>query len=139
VEKDRLIEKLQNYNYYIARLEEVQERIESICTKLTATYGNLAGGSSNTFKSKVEDEGNKKHDLKARAESYKKRIAGIEKLIDHSGLTEREKELMWWIAKNGKISVYASINQVGKWNLYKIRDRAVEKIIAAHYTTKGKK
>ena len=130
-EKD-LIEKIQNYSYYKARLKEVQEQLESMAYKVTATYGNLAAAASNSFTSKVETYGNKKYELHKKEAAIKANIAEIERYINCSGLDSKESALMWWIANNGRLAAYARREHIGKDNVYKIRDRAVKKIIAAH-------
>lgn len=126
-----IISKLQCYTYNSARLKELQEELQSICCKVTPTYGNLAPSTGGGFNSKVEDIGNRRHDLKKKMRVYELKIAEVRRLIEHSGLDEREKALMWWIAKNGKLQAFARREHIGKDNVYKIRDRAVRKILAA--------
>lgn len=132
-----LMDILRNCTYYQARLNEVQERIDSICYKVTATYGNLAATSGGGFSSKVEDMGNRRHDLDQQKRYYIKKLMQIRKYIECSGLDEREKALMWWIANNGRLAAYARREHIGKDNVYKIRDKAVSKILAAHAPQNG--
>lgn len=126
-----VISKLQNYTYSRERLAELQERLDSICPKVTTTYGNLAPSTGGGFSSKVEDMGNRIHDLKQKMRAHERKIAEVRRMIEHSGLDKREKGIMWWIANNGKLQAYARREHIGKDNVYKIRDRAVKKIIAA--------
>lgn len=128
----KVIETIQNYTYYKARLKEVQEDIASIVPKTTAAYGNLAPSMGSGFSSKVEQQGNRLYDLHKREAELIERIAVIKWYIERSGLTEKEKQLMWWIARNGKLQAFARRERIGKNNVYKIRDRAVRKIIAAN-------
>lgn len=122
---------LRNYPFYSARLEEIKEQLQSICPKVTATYGNLAGVSGgNGFRSKVEDMGNRRYELKQKEAYYKRKAGQITRMIECSGLSDQEKALMWWIAKNGRLQAFARRERIGKDNVYKIRDRAVKKILA---------
>lgn len=131
--REKVIEIIQDYAYNNNRLLEIQERIDSICPKTTATYGNLAPSSGGGFSSKVENVGDRRVELERSAVEYKRKVAEIKRLINRSGLTEQEKALMWWIANNGKLQAYARRERIGKDNVYKIRDRAVDKIIKTHY------
>ena len=128
----KLLEIIQDYSYCKARLKEVQDMLESVVPKVTATYGNLAPSMGSGFSSKVETQGNRRYELHKQEKKYNDKIALIEKYIEHSGLTEREKQLMWWLARNGKLQPFARREHIGKDNIYKIRDRAVNKILAAH-------
>ena len=132
----KLVETIQDYSYCKARLKEVQDKIESIAPKVTATYGNLAPSMSNGFSSKVETQGNRLYELHRKEKEYSDKIELITKYIEHSGLSEREKELMWWIGRNGKLQAFARRENIGKDNIYKIRDRAVNKILAAQIPQK---
>lgn len=133
MDKQAVIDKIQNYTYYSNRLKEIKEQIERAgYGKTTATYGNLAGGGGSGNSSKVESKGIKHYELDGKKLYYENKIAEIKRLIEHSGLDKREKALMWWIARNGKLQAYARRERIGKDNVYKIRDRAVNKIIAAN-------
>lgn len=132
--KKDILEILQNYNYYNARLADIQEQIESMCFKVTATYGNLAPSVSGYPTNKVEKYGDKVYMLSKKEETIKRKIDIITKLIENSGLDEQEKGVIWWVAKNGKLQAYARRERIGKDNVYKIRDRALNKIIAANKT-----
>lgn len=129
--KEEVMAKIQDYTYNMERLQEIREQIKSIVYKTTATYGNLAPSAGSGFSSKVEDMGNRRHMLRQKECIYERKVQEITRMIEHSGLTEREKELMWWVARCGKLQAYARQEKIGKFNVYKIRDRAVEKIIAA--------
>lgn len=122
---------VQSYTYNVARLEEVEEQLKSICPKTTPTYGNLAPTTGGGFSSKVEEMGNRIYSLKKKACMYESKVLQVRRMINRSGLDEREKQLMWWIANNGKLQAFARREHIGKDNVYKIRDRAVSKIIAA--------
>lgn len=134
MDEKELISKITGYSYNMARLEEINEQLQSICIKITATYGNLAAASGGGFRSKVEDIGNRRYELKVKRAVYERKVLEVRRLIDDSGLDDREKGLMWWIANNGKLQAYARREHIGKDNVYKIRDRAVKKIIAANIT-----
>ena len=132
MDADKVIETLKSYIYNSTRLEELKEQLDEICPKMTPTYGNLAPTCGGNNSSKVERQGNRVIELKARARVYARKVKQVESFIEESGLTDREKELMWWIANNGKLAAYARRERIGKDNIYKIRDRAVSKIIAGH-------
>lgn len=130
MDKEAVLRKLSSYSYYSARLEEAREQLKSICYKVTATYGNLAGSGGGGFSgSKVEDVGNRRIELEMKMRSYKAHINEVYSMIEESGLDEREKRLMWCIANNEKLQGFARREHIGKDNVYKIRDRAIEKII----------
>lgn len=132
VDEKELINIIKSYAYNNARLGELNERIGSINIKTTATYGNLAAASGGGFRSKVEDVGNRLYELKKKRYGYAQEVLRVKRMINNSGLDEREKGLMWWIANNGKLQAYARREHIGKDNVYKIRDRAVKKILAAN-------
>ena len=132
MDAEKLLETIQNYTYYLARLREVREDIAKLAPKVTATYGNLAPSMGNGFSSKVEQQGNILYELHKKEKMYGRKIAIIKHYIEKSGLTDQEKQLMWWLARNGKLQAYARRERIGKYNVYKIRDRAVRKIIAAN-------
>lgn len=130
----KVLELINNYTYYSMRAIELTEQIESICDKVTATYGNLAPAHSGRVSSPTEDNGNRRHKLRVRLEEYQKKIRLVERMIEKSGLSDTEKGVMWWLANNGKLQAYARRAHIGRDNVYKIRDRAVKKILAAMNT-----
>lgn len=131
MDKKEVLSKLESYAYNRARMDELQEKIDSITYKMTPTYGNLAAAGGG-FNSKVEEMGNRRHMLELRKSKYEKKVMEVRRMIEQSGLDKRERGVMWWIANNGKLQAYARREHIGKNNVYKIRDRAVNKIIAAH-------
>lgn len=134
MDEKEVLSKIKSYSYNMARLEEINEQLQSICIKITATYGNLAPTSGNGFRSKVEETGNRRYELKKKRAGYDRKVMEVRHMIYNSGLDEREKGLMLWIANNGKLQAYARRERIGKDNVYKIRDRAIKKIIAASKT-----
>lgn len=132
MDKEKVLSTIQGYAYYAALLAEINERLESISYKTTATYGNLAPSAGGGLTSdKVADMGNRRHELTLQKERYKAKLAEVRHMIGHSGLTKQERGVMWWIARCGQLAAYARRENIGKDNVYKIRDRAVNKIIAA--------
>ena len=134
MEHEDVMAKIQNFSYNRERLREVHAQLESMTYKTTATYGNLAASMSTGFSSKVEKYGNRSYELHKKEAKLKRKLDEIVKLIQYSGLDNREKALMWWLANNGKLQGFARRQRIGKFNVYKIRDRAVKKIIAAYKT-----
>ena len=130
MDREEVMQIIQEYPYYAARLQEVQERLFAMCYKVTPTYGQTASATGGNV-SKVETYALKQCELKDKEEEYQQKIAYIQKLINESGLNEAEKGVMWWSAKYGRLSAYARREHIGRYNVYKIRDRAIEKIIAA--------
>lgn len=124
-----VIDKIKSYTYNMARYAETKEKIKSITCKTTSTYGNVAAASSKSFKSKVEQTGNVLYELHTKEKDLKVKLIEIERMIEYSGLNDNEKALMWWIARTGNIQAYARRYHVGKDNVYKIRDRAVRKML----------
>lgn len=132
MDKQAVLDKITEYSYNMARLAELKERLDSINYKTTATYGNLAPSTGSGFNSsKVEDMGNRRHEIELAMQPYKRKIAEVRRMIEKSGLTDVEKGVMWWLSRNGKLQAFARREHIGKDNIYKIRDRAVSKIIAA--------
>ena len=127
-----VMQALESYKYHLARLLEIEKRIESIVPKVTATYGNVAGGGGGGVSNPVESQGVRISDLKRKAQKHKTEVHKVVRMIEHSELSKREKELMWWIARNGNLQAFARREHIGKDNVYKIRDSAVKKIIAAN-------
>lgn len=125
-----IIDEIKSYSYNTARLLEIREKIKSLCCKTTPTYGNLAAASSNSFNSNVEKIGDKRFELTKKETEIKSKLNEVTSLIENSGLTDREKELMWWIARTGNLQAFARRNHIGKDNVYKIRDRAIKKMLA---------
>lgn len=125
-----VIDKIKSYTYNMTRFLENQEKLKSICCKTTSTYGNVAASSRKSCKSMVEQTGNKLYELHNKEKMYKEKLIEVENMIEKSGLCETEKALMWWIARTGNIQAFARRNHIGKDNVYKIRDRAVKKILA---------
>ena len=128
--KQELLDLLQNYNYYIARIKELNEDLCKMTYKVTPTYGNLAAGTCSGNDSKVEKFSVRSCELQKKKQKAEQYINYITFLIDKSGLSERERAVMWWIAKNGNLQAYARRENIKKDNIYKIRDRAINKIIS---------
>lgn len=127
-----VMQAIESYNYHLARLLEIEKRIESITPKVTATYGNVAGGRGSGVSNPVESQGVRISDLKRKACKHRAEVQKVVRMIEHSELCRREKELMWWLARSGNLQAFARREHIGKDNVYKIRDRAVSKIIAAN-------
>lgn len=132
MDKQAVLDKITEYSYNKARLAELKEQLDSINYKTTATYGNLAPTMGSGFNnSKVEDMGNRRYEIERAMQPYKRKIAEVRRMIESSGLTDVEKGVMWWLARTRNLQAYARRERIGKDNIYKIRDRAVNKIIAA--------
>lgn len=132
MDAEKIKDKLENYTYNLNRLAEVQEQINSLCPKITPTYGNLAPAFGGNNDSKVERQGNRDIELEQRRNGYLQKVLEVRHMIEHSNLNKTEKAILWWIAHNGRLAAYARRERIGKDNVYKIRDRAIEKIIAAN-------
>lgn len=133
VDGKELLEYIQGYSYSKARLEETKKKLESITPKITPTYG-MIGGRASGINRKVENMGNRRVELELKAAEHQNKIDNIYRLIECSGLDQREKPLMWWVARNGKLQAYARRERIGRDNVYKIRDRAVKKMLAYNKT-----
>lgn len=130
--KDEVLELVKNYTYNSNRLREVQEQLAAITPKTTPTYGNLAPSMPSGFSSKTENQSIRTYNLHRKEWIYKAKVDRVRRYIERSGLDSREKALMWWLAGNGRLAAFARREHIGKDNVYKIRDRAVRKIIAEH-------
>lgn len=134
MDRKEVLDKLQSYAYHRARLREARAQYISITYKTTPTYGNLAGASGGNNSSKVEDMGNRRIDLETKIKNHNAKVEEVRRMIQKSGLDDREKRLLWWLANNGKLQVFARREHIGKDNVYKMRDRAIDKVIAAEKT-----
>ena len=83
MDKAEVLKLLEGYSYNQFRAKEIKSHIESICPKLTTTYGNLAPAQTNAFRSQVESKGIVLLELKAELEVYEKklRVLPVEKEI----------------------------------------------------------
>ena len=105
---------------------------KSLCYRITTSYGeNAPPPNKSGFNSKTEKYGIKAYEISKNEIELRKQLQEIVVMIQCSDLTAREKGVIWWIAKNGKLQAYARREKIGKDNVYKIRDRAIEKIIIA--------
>jgi hypothetical protein len=132
MDKDYVLEIIRSYTYNKERVKELREKIESICPKLTATYGNLAGATGSGTSNPTADIAHRLGELKSRRAKYVELAHIAECMIERSGLNDIERGLMWRLAENGYCAAYAREHNINENNIYKIRDRAVRKIIAAH-------
>lgn len=123
-----IIKDISRYTYHKNRYDEITEQLAALTYKTTATYGNLAPAMSNTFNSKVETMALRQAELKSEQAKYKRIIDHITNMIEHSGLNEHEKGVLWCIANCERLQGYARYHRIQQSNVYKIRDRAIRKI-----------
>lgn len=119
---------IEKYRYYSVILAELQDMIASTNPKTTATYGQLSGFGGGGISDETAEISIRRNALRVKAAKISRKLANITRLIEHSGLTEREKGVMWCIANSGNLQVHARRERIGKDNVYKIRDRALKKI-----------
>lgn len=123
-----ILSKIQSYNYYIAVKTELEGQLESLVSKITTEYGEMAGGGSGTFDSKVEKLAINRTRLESKIKTLDCEICEIKRLIEKSGLDEMEQDILWQVAKSERLISYSRRNNVSKSYVYKIRDRALKKI-----------
>lgn len=128
---ERILNKIENYTYAITVKKELEEQLARITYKCTPTYGNVGGGATGFKTSKVETNVIHKDEIQRKINRKDAEIKEIENLINGSGLTEQEKEVLWCVAREEHLSSYARYYKIYLSNVYKIRDRALKKIAAA--------
>lgn len=122
-----ILEKIQNYNYYVAVKTELEGQLESLVSKITAEYGETAGGCG-TFDSKVEKLAIKRERVESKIKALDYSMQVVKDLIENSGLEQTEKDVMWQVAKCESLISYARNQKLYKSYVYKIKDRALKKI-----------
>ena len=129
MKEHEVVNTIRRWQFIEATKRELEEQLESIVYKTTATYGDTAGGGGG-FTSKVEDIAIKRQKLirKIRVIELEQKL--IIKMIQCSGLTDIEKSVLWEVAKCGNLRRFAQVNKICKSNVYKIRDRAIKKVAA---------
>lgn len=128
--EQEILSKIKSYQYIAATKRELDDQLESVVYKITATYGDAAGGAAGGFSSKVERVAIKREKMLAKIRRKELEIREIKKLIECSGLNEQEQEILWTVARAGNLRRYARDNALCKSYVYKIRDKAVKKIAA---------
>ena len=126
--EQEILSTIKNYQYIDATRRELEEQLETIVYKVTATYGDAAGGTSSGFSSKVERVAINREKLLAKIRRKELELRRIKRLIESSGLDATEQAVLWTVAKCGNLRRYARDNKLCKSYVYKIRDRAVKKI-----------
>lgn len=133
-----LLNDILNYCLYCSQEKEYAEAIDDI------RNGNRKKQSiSKPVKraySHVEKQSIEICNLQQKKAAAAKRKARIAALIEESGLTEQEKQVLWCMAYNIRLARYAKENDIKISKVYKIRDRALRKIIKSQknssFTTK---
>ena len=129
--ENEVVKVIKRWQFIEATKRELEEQLESIAYKTTATYGDTAGGGGG-FTSKVEDIAIKRQKLMQKIRMKEVEKKKIKSLIECSGLSDIEQAVLWEVAKCGNLRRFAQCNKICKSNIYKIRDRAIKKVAAIH-------
>lgn len=123
-----LLQNLKDYMILKTDVESLTEKLRSAEYKTTATYGNT-GGSGGYGGSKVESFSIRV--MESRRELIRKRnlIDSIDMAIENAELSKREKELIVLTMGGLSLSSYARQKNIYKSHVYKIRDRALKKMV----------
>ena len=122
-----LLNKIQNYSLYCSQEREYAEAIEE--RRHGSGRKREVPKSLNGPCSYVENRGIGIYTLQQKKAVAALEIARITRFIEESELTDQEKAVLWCAAENKALSKYARENNIKSSKVYKIRDRALRKII----------
>ena len=124
----RLLSQLKDYMVIKNDIDRLASRLNSKEYKMIASY-NLSGGGGGYGGSKVESFSIRRDELIRELEAKIKTIQDIDRAKGSHELTKRERDLIDHLASGQSLSSYARQNGIYKSHIYKIRDRALEKMV----------
>ena len=131
ITKNELKAVLRDWQLLLTRLNELQERIKSHCYTVTPRYSAEVAGNGGMVTSKVERYYITRAQIQAELESLERIVLRVSAAINKAGLTSRERELTASTMNGRSLSSYAKEKNIYKTHVYKIRDRALSKILNA--------
>lgn len=131
MKEHEVVNTIRRWQFIEATKRELEEQLESISYKITANYGDAAGGGGG-FTSKVEKIALKRQNLMQKIRIKNIEQKKIRSLIECSGLSTIEQAVLWEVAKCGNLRRFAQCNDLCKSYVYKVRDRAIKKVAAIH-------
>ena len=129
-DEKELLNCLRNAEATYRRIKELEEKIASKSYKITPSYGSVGsfgGGGRRT--SQIETYVETMLELKDELDICKERLKVIQAVKDCGVLSEEESRLLEWLQLGGKLSDYAKDNGIYQSKVYKIRDKALKKVL----------
>lgn len=123
-----LLERLKNYELAANDVRQLETRLKEIGYKVSATYGLNGGGGSGKTASKIESLILQRDELEREIQEERRILLSIKDAVNHAGLTARERELVICTVRGESLSSYARSRNIYKSSVYKIRDKALEKM-----------
>lgn len=122
-----LLSYLNDVQFNLRRIKAIEDSIKSMSDISAVNYENTGGGGTPEL-CRVERYVDKMLELKQELEQCKQRLKLTESIMKADILTDDEYELIEWLQLGGKLSVFARRKGLYKSRVYKIRDRALQKI-----------
>lgn len=114
----------------LERIKRLEERIASRTIRVTPSYRTVGGGrSSSPSVSEVERYVEEKIELEEELVKCRVRLTLIEYVKESGVLSGIEYELIEWLQIGGRLSDFARSHGIYKSHVYKIRDKAIEKML----------
>ena len=132
MEKDirALLECFKSVQETLSRINELEERIATHSIRLTPSYENIGAGKSGGSKtSQIERYVETMLELQRELIKCKSRLELVQIVSESGVLTEMEHELLEWLQLGGTMSDFARIHNIYSSNVYKIRDKALNKVL----------
>lgn len=129
--KAPLLIRLESYSTYKCREAEYAALIQEKGF-VDATNHDAQPKAVNRSYSKVENKGIYFYNINKKLQEARQEMAQIKRYIEDSGLTDQEKEVLWMIAERKKLLSYAKEKGITPSYIYKIRDRALKKVVQYH-------
>lgn len=121
--------KISSYTLIESDIKALKERLEAISYSTTASYS-LTGGTFGGFGgSKVESFSIRKMELEREIREKQRLLQTIDKARECAELTKRERDLIAHIISGGSLSSFARQRNIYKSHIYKIRDKALGKMV----------
>ena len=117
-----------DWKHHINQAKKLGETLESITLKLTVTYQetkSFTGNTSSAVERYVMQREKIENELSRLLDSIQLCIAAI----NHCGLTTSEKEVIKCLMDRKKLIAYAEENGIYWSYVYKIKERAIKKIV----------
>jgi hypothetical protein len=128
-EKDLLV-KIKSYLLIEEDVKKLSKRLKSSEYTLTPAYKSDGSGFSGFSKnSKVENLATKRLEIQRQLNEKIFWLRKIDDAIEKAGLTKKERDLIECTIKGWSLSSYARQKNIYKSHVYKIRDRALKKMV----------
>ena len=129
-EEKRLFDAIKDFRYTQNRIADLLQRISERTYRITPTYSLAAGGGGGGVAiSRVENAAMKQIQLMDELAGLQKTETNILDALHNAGLTRKEKGLVECTMCGYSLAEYARIHGIYISNVYKIRDKSIEKMI----------